>query len=171
MLKLVFSFSKIVIATAIVMTLNSCQFGVHSITGSGNVTTETRELSGEFTHIEAEKGLEVVVEQSPTAAVIVEADDNLQSHIITKVENGVLKINSDYNSYLNVKSKKVTVKMPVIEGIETGTGVSLTSGNILKSDEMTIKANSGSSIEIDVESDKVIIESSSGSQITLAEKP
>ena len=67
---------------AVVVLLVSCQF--NGITGSGNVTTEKRNVEDNFTAIEAGKGLDIVLEQSPDAEVTVVADDNLQKHITTK---------------------------------------------------------------------------------------
>jgi hypothetical protein len=164
------SLSKLTTAFSMFFLLVSCGMDGKSITGSGNVTTQNRTMTGEFTKVKAEKGLDIVIEQAPSPMVIVEADDNLQGKILTTVENGVLKITCEYNSYINVKAKKVTVKMPVIEGIETESGVSLRSEGVLKSNDIKISASSGSSIEVNVESEKVTVESSSGSQINLSGK-
>ena len=122
----------------------SCMIGNKGIAGSGNVVKETRNLSG-FTSIRVEKGIEVSLEQNQGFEVVVEADDNLQAHIITKVENGTLVITSEYNSWTN-STKKVFVKMPVVESIDVGGGASLKSKNVLRSDEITIKSSGGGSI-------------------------
>jgi hypothetical protein len=58
-----------------------------------------------------------IIEQSDKTEIIVEADDNLQKHHYNTVENGVLIIACDYNSFINIESKKVTVKMPIIESL------------------------------------------------------
>jgi hypothetical protein len=58
------------------------------------------------------------VEQSDKASITVEADDNLINGITTKIENGVLIINCDYNSFLDVESKKSDRKMPFIEELK-----------------------------------------------------
>lgn len=160
---------KSALAIAVSIALTSCKIDVDGVTGSGHVTTQTRELK-DFTKISASRGLEVVIEQADQFLVTVEADDNLQSHIKTTVENGVLKITSDYNSYSNVKSKKVTVKMPAISGIDVQSGVSLKSVGTLLSDDITIESGSGSEISLNVESDKIVAQSSSGSQIKLKGK-
>src|SRR5690606_10604745 len=112
------------------------------------------------------RGLDVIIEQTDKTSVIVEADENLQQHITTVVENGVLKISSDSNIF-NSESLKVTVQMPVISGLETASGASLSSANTLKSDGITVKASNGSEIEISVEADKVICETERGSHINI----
>jgi hypothetical protein len=54
---------------------------------------------------------------------MVEADDNLQKHIITTVENGILVISCDETYFINTEVMKVTVKMPVIEQLEASSDV------------------------------------------------
>ena len=161
-------YRKILSLCTVVMLLTSCQF--NGITGSGNVTTEKRNLEGNFTAIEAGKGLDIVLEQSPDTEVTVVADDNLQKHITTKVSNGVLTISSDYNSYRNVRMKKIIVKMPNIASIKITSGAHFTGRNTIKSDNLTIESSSGAEINIAVEASKTICEASSGSNLTIQGK-
>lgn len=146
----------------------SCNVGIKSISGSGNIIKENRNLSG-FTEIRAEKGLNVKVSQGEGFEVTVEADDNVAPHIITKVENGTLVITSEYNNYTDV-TKNVTVTMPVIKAIEVSSGASLKSESVLRSDGVTVKSSSGASVGLTIESDKIVAESSSGSNISLLGK-
>jgi hypothetical protein len=75
---------------------------------------ENRTVQGEFKSIEVST-IDLIIEQSNKTEIIVTADDNLQKNITTTVKNGVLLY--DYNSFINIESKKVTVKMPVIESL------------------------------------------------------
>ncbi|MBL0012744.1 MAG: DUF2807 domain-containing protein [Flavobacterium sp.] len=159
---------KIFSLCIVVVLLASCQF--NGITGSGNVTTEKRNVEGNFTAIEAGKGLDIVLEQSQDTDVTVVADDNLQKHITTKVSNGVLIISSDYNSYRNVRMKKVIVKMPSITRIEISSGAHFTGRNTIKSDNLAIESSSGAEIKIAVEAAKTMCEASSGGHITIQGK-
>lgn len=160
--------SKLALSLFAAALFASCNVGIKSISGSGNIVKENRNLSG-FTEIRAEKGLDVRVSQSEGFEVTVEADDNVAPHIITKVENGILVITSEYNNYNDV-TKNVVVKMPIIKGIEVSSGASLKSENVLRSDGVTVKSSSGASIGLNIESDKIIVESSSGSNISLLGK-
>jgi hypothetical protein len=159
------AYPKILMFSAIALLLVSCQF--KTLKGSGNVTTENRTVQGEFKSIDAEKGLDVVLEQAPVSSVTVIADDNLQKHIKTKVVNGVLKITSDYGGYINVKSKKIVVKMPVVENIQVSSGATFNARSTIKGNAITLKSSSGSSIEINLEAEKASCEASSGSDITI----
>jgi hypothetical protein len=159
---------KTLFTTLICLFFASCQF--QGIKGSGNSTTENRSVDSNFKSIEAGKGIDVIIEQNNEVLVTVIADDNIQKHIVTKVENGVLIITSDTNNFYNVKSKKVVVKMPIIEGIQVISGASVQSRNIIKSNSLSINSSSGSKIEITIEAEKTFCESSSGSQVIVKGK-
>ncbi|ESU22770.1 hypothetical protein FEDK69T_20310 [Flavobacterium enshiense DK69] len=172
MTKLVFHITKIVIATVLAVLFGSCHSNIglgNNITGSGNVTKEVRNLSG-FNKVTVSDGLDCEIQQSDKFAVIVEADDNLHEGITTTVENGVLKIDSEYNRYKNVNSKKIIVQMPVIVSLESNGGSTLKSLNTLKGDAIKIKSSSGSEINVDIESDTITCESTSGSELNLKGK-
>lgn len=170
MTKIIISFTKLIVASAMALLFTSCDWDIKTIEGSGNVTTQNRNITENFTGVEASKGLDVYIQQSEDKAVIVEADDNLQAHIITKVENGILKINSDFNGYRNVASKKITVRMPVITSLKSDSGASLSSINVLLADSISLTAESGSGADLLVEADKIISETGSGSSMSLKGK-
>lgn len=166
MTKIVVLFSKIVTAALVALTLASCNANFdlgNSIKGSGKVVTEKRNLSN-FDKVTVANGLECEIVQSNTFDVMVEADDNLINGIKTKVENNTLVIYSEYNNYINITAKKITVKLPKIVSLESSSGSTLKSGNLITGEDITLKSSSGSSMEIAVESDKVTLETSSGSE-------
>lgn len=142
---------------------NSSNF-ITGIKGSGNITTETRAANEDFKKIEVSQGIKVIVEQSDSKSITVEADDNLQQHIITKIENGVLIIKSD-ESYNATETPLVKVKMPVTNGLSTSSGSELTSLGTLITENMDVESSSGSEIKITVEADEIKLESTSGSSI------
>lgn len=141
----------------------------NGIKGSGNITTETRASDQDFKSIKVSQGIKVNVEQSNNKSITVEADDNLQQHIITKIENGVLIIESD-KGYYSSETPLVNVKMPVINGLNASSGSEINSSETLISNSMSVKSSSGSSINITVEADAISLESSSGSSIEASGK-
>jgi hypothetical protein len=167
MIKIITLIIKCIVSTLIALFFSSCNpsfnFGI-GIKGSGNITTETRTVSGNFKNIEVSEGIKVIVAQSNTKSITVEADDNLQQHIITKVENGVLIIESD-KSYNATETPIVNVKMIAINGLSANSGSKITSSNVLITENIKVKSNSGSQIEIDIEADAISLESTSGSSI------
>ncbi len=172
MTKFVIFFSKVIAATLVALSITSCNHNINfgkSITGSGNVTTEKRNLAN-FDKVTVSQGLECEIIYSDKLEVTVEADDNLINGIHTTVENGTLDISSEYDNYINVVSKRIIVHMPKIVSLESTSGSTLKSGNILKSDDIRLKSSSGSSLEVEVEADKVTLETSSGSEQTVIGK-
>jgi hypothetical protein len=172
MIKIITLITKFIIAALIALLFSSCghcgNLGA-GIKGSGNIPTENRTVSQDFESIEVNHGIKVIVEQSNNKSITVEADDNLQQHIITKIENGVLKIESD-ESYNATETPVVKVKMPVISGLITSSGSEITSYNVLITENIHVKSSSGSEININVEADTIKIESSSGSHIEASGK-
>jgi len=151
-----------------ILFLTSCQF--NGIKGSGNVTTENRTVTDSFNSIKAERGLDVVLEQSTETSITVIADDNLHSHIKTTVNNGVLKITADVNNFINVDSKKIVVKMPNIESIQVSSGASFEAKNTINSNTIALKSSSGGSLNIAIESEKATSEASYGSTMRISGK-
>jgi hypothetical protein len=172
MIKIITIITKFIVATLIALLFSSCNPSFHfgnEIKGSGNITTETRTVNQDFKSIEVSYGIKVNVEQSDTKGITVEADDNLQKHIITKIENGVLIIESDKN-YNSTETPVVNVKMAVINGLSASSGSEITSSNVLTTENIDVKSSSGSQINIDVEADAISLESTSGSSIDASGK-
>ena len=162
---------KVTVAALAVLTLSSCHIRINNgLDGDGNVTTKTREV-GNFTKIDANRGLNVTLEQADRCAVEVEADDNLQSHITTTVENGTLKITVD-EDIDEATAKNVHVKMPSLTEVQTSSGASLETHGTYKGvgSSITVKAGSGSQAKLDLEFDTITSVSSSGSAIHLSGK-
>jgi hypothetical protein len=171
MIKLITLITKFIVATLIALLFSSC---VHSslgmgIKGSGNITTENRAANQDFKSIEVSRGIKVIVTQADNKVITVKADDNLQEHIITKIENGVLIIESD-TGYNATETPVVNVKMPVISGLGTTSGSEISSSGVLKTENINVKSDSGSEINIEVEADAIKIESESGSSIEASGK-
>jgi hypothetical protein len=95
---------------------SSCKFGGKRVKGNGNIVTETR--SGVKTSkIKLLGPMDVILEEGP-ASIRVEADENLMKYIVTKTDNGWLKIR--FKSNLNVYSSttiKVYVTTPKITDV------------------------------------------------------
>lgn len=170
MIRVLFSFIKVLIALIIAFTVFSCQLNVKTITGSGNVIKETRNVGGKFTKVSAGNGMEVEIIQSEVVSVEVEADDNLLPHIKTEVNGNTLKITCEYNGFIDVASKKIFVKMPLIEALQTESGANLITQGLVRSAQLDITASSGSSLIGEFEADDLEADSSSGSSIELKGK-
>ncbi|RZJ36160.1 MAG: DUF2807 domain-containing protein [Flavobacterium sp.] len=149
---------------------SSCNMNVKSITGSGNVITQNRNVSGEFYQLEVKNGIDVVIIQSDNTAITVEADDNLMEHIHTEISGNTLKITSDFNQYNNVSSKKVILKMPKITSIEGSSGADITTTASVKGEKLKVNASSGTEIKLQLEVENIVCDASSGSKIRISGK-
>ena len=99
MIKIIIHITKFIIAAVTALLFASCNLNVNTIKGSGNVTTEKRTISGNFTKVSVSNAIDLVIIQSDSTEVVVEADDNIQQEITTKVENGTLYIKCKYNNF------------------------------------------------------------------------
>ena len=159
---------KCALLSAFAMLLTACQF--NGVKGSGNVVTQNRTVSETFKSIKAERGLDVVLEQSNEMGISVVADDNLQSHIRTTVTNGVLSITSDVNNYINVEEKQIIVKAPSIESIEVCDGASFESKNTIKNKTISLKANTGGTLKIVIACETATVETATAGTIKIEGK-
>ncbi|WP_316636305.1 head GIN domain-containing protein [uncultured Flavobacterium sp.] len=170
MIKIIIHITKLIVATITALLFASCNLNMNTIEGSGHVTTEKRIAQGDFKNIEVSNAIDLVVQQSDSTEIVVEADDNLQKEIETKVENGTLIIRCKFSSFRNITSKKVTVKMPVINKLNASSASSVMSKNIIQGQDIELETSSAATMDVNVESDNISCTSSSGSSITIAGK-
>lgn len=83
--------------------------------GSGNVITETREVSG-FDEIVLAGSGEVVVDIDGTESVVIEAEDNLMPLIETEVRNGRLELGMKSSASIT-KEIRYTISAIALEGL------------------------------------------------------
>ena len=125
--------------------LSSCWFMGPSVRGNGNVTEEVRQV-GDFDQIDVSRGMNVYVTQGSPAKVVVIADNNLHEVIETRVEGNTLKIYVNENVRW-AKEKKVMVTVEKLSGLETSSGSNAWSQNQIMTDNIELKATSGSIIQ------------------------
>jgi hypothetical protein len=170
MLKFVVFCSKIIAATIAAVLFASCHVrDVHfgdGIDGNGNVTTEKRNVEGNYSKIVVSQGLNLTLEKADTYFVEVEADQNLHQHISSKVENGTLYITTD--KIINeATAKNIIVKLPSLKALEAKSGAAVSSKNTFDGTYLSVKTSSGSETDINIEYDVVKCESTSGSTLTV----
>lgn len=104
--------------------------------GSGNITKEKRDITNPFEKIASSSGITVIVEQGSPASVEVETDDNIQQYVITRVENGTLVVKVEGSIHTET-SINVSIKMPLIKGLESSSGSTISSKNTLRGTEIS----------------------------------
>lgn len=157
--------SLLLFATAALLSCNNQHH--HTINGSGNLITQKRDIQDNFKKIEVSSAIEVIVEQADKTEVFVEAEDNLQKSITTKVRNGILFISRENGNYSSHKTQKVFIKAPLIEELSANSASSIKTKNTLKGENINLNASSAAKIEAQLAIDNIKANSSSASKIDI----
>ncbi|WP_299184011.1 DUF4252 domain-containing protein [uncultured Chryseobacterium sp.] len=159
-----------------------------SETSSSYLNGENRNV-GEFSGIHASTGVNVIFKQeSPTTVKVIADADKLQ-YVITKVENGILKVYIDTKGKRNIRFRNLSVNVssPRMSQIKTSSGANLSTVNSVRENNLDIDASSGSlvkgkftvsnaaninvtsgsNIKADVNAGNLVIKGSSGSSTTV----
>lgn len=174
MIKFILYLTRIVMAAVLALLFASCKYDVElgdfgpGIKGDGNIVTENRNNDTPFTAVEVHRGLELELVQSDKNTIEVVADKNLQNHISTRIENGVLEITSDVN--IRSGSKKIIVHMPKITSVQASSAALVTGPGTIKGSQIAVGSSSGSTLKLTIEAENLSAESSSGSNIELKGK-
>jgi Putative auto-transporter adhesin, head GIN domain len=141
------------VGLAVLLLLSACG-GV--VTGSGQVATETRSVSG-FTAIDLAGSGEVTVEQGNSESLTIEADDNVMPRLTSEVSDSTLKLDKK-PGIVNTRSPiryRVTVRDLTGVGV-SGSGSVRGQGMTLQSLQVDISGSgrvdlNGSAVEQDIE--------------------
>jgi len=174
-------------------TVSSSQSSTKSSFTSDNASSylngDSRNV-GEFSKVDASLGVNVIYKQENTRSVKVLADADKLQYVITKVEDGVLRIYIDNKGVRNLRFKNlnVNVSAPHINEITTSTGAIFTAVNLVTENKLKINGssggvikgkfnaretanidvNSGASVSVDINTPKLTLDTSSGSSAVLS---
>ncbi|WP_397446318.1 head GIN domain-containing protein [Polaribacter sp. R77954] len=148
--------------------LSACNVNMFNrINGNKNVVTENRKVNEDFSKIKVSTGLDLYITQGSTSKIIVEADENLQEIIKTEINDGVLKIYSEKNIW-RAKSRKVYVTLETLEAVTATSGSDVYTKEIIKVNDIDLKATSGADIRITLDANAVTSSATSGSDIEIS---
>ena len=160
---------KVIVAVLVVVfstsgLLTSC---VLSVTGSGNVETETFDFS-DFTRVEAHNGFQVELTRSSTYSIEVTTDDNVQEYLEVTKSGDTLRIRlSGFRSYSSV-TLKAKVTMPDVYGISLSGGSQAKVAGFSSSHDFSAALSGGSGLEGKITTGDVEFELSGGSRVILS---
>jgi len=132
--------------------------------GNGNVTTQERQVSS-FDAINVGCAIHLYISQGDKQKVEVETDENLQSKIVTKVNNGTLNLSCD-----NVKdATKMDVHVTVVDlkKLDASGASKVTGETLLKSDQFELYTSGASKTTLNIETGTFINETSGAASNTL----
>lgn len=141
--------------------------GCNRIKGSGNIVTERRSVEA-FTKVEAGSAFEVEITQG-SPLVEVEADDNLQKLIETRVSGDALEIRFKRNYNIHDGHYLVKISMPVIRRLESTGASSIRVINGIKSDgKLALSASGAGKITAEVDAPEVDLEASGAGNLEVS---
>lgn len=132
------------------------------IKGSGNVTTQTRDVR-DFEGIDVSGVFQVEITAQKDFAVEVEADDNLIPLIKTEVRGGVLHIETE-ERVSTENGLKIRISAPNVNDIDAS-GSSKVSATAIDNDQLQVHTSGASKINLSGETAKLSIDVSGASQI------
>ena len=118
--------------------------------GSGNVVTETREVSG-FHAIEVEYPAQVFVSQGSRESLEIEAEDNLLPNLKTEVRNGRLEIfyRRENGKHVNpTKTVKINIVVKDLDQVDFSSAGEL-SVEKLKTDNLDVSLSGAGNLHLD----------------------
>jgi hypothetical protein len=136
-------------AVLLLAALAGCTIGpMEIVTGSGNVTEESRDVSG-FTRIELSGVGMLMLTQDGTESMKIEGEDNMIARIRTDVSGGTLRIHTDENVNLNpTKPLIYRVSASEIERVAMSGAGSLQAGD-LRTESLELETSGAGNVNID----------------------
>ncbi|QAA83033.1 DUF2807 domain-containing protein [Aequorivita sp. H23M31] len=160
--------TNLIFVLAASLILSACSFNLGK-KGNGNVITQERTVSENFTEVRGSAGLNVYLTQGTENKIEVEADENLQQYIETNIKEGKLHITTSENIGWS-KAKKVYVTFVELTKLEASSGADIIGNSTIKSEILALKATSGADLKVEVFSRELTAESSSGADVKISGK-
>jgi hypothetical protein len=128
---------------------------------------------GSFHGVEVATGIKLILSQGNTEEVAVSASTTeFRDNIVTKVENGILKIHYNYELKINRNKEKKELKAYVsyknLDFLEANTGAEVEIEGVLKAPSLKMKANTGGVINGDINISELDVNQNTGSVITIS---
>ncbi len=149
-------------------TINTANAQRKRVKGSGDTTTETRDLKN-FTGVSTSTAIDIYLTQGDKFKVVVEADDNLIEYIVTDVVDGVLKVR--FRKGINVtwsEKKLVHVTMQEVDYISASSAGDVIGKTAVRSDDLKIRTSSAGDVKLEVYAKNLDLKTSSSGDITLS---
>lgn len=157
------------LAIAIITLANSCIFWGERVKGNGIVTVEER--TGLQAHkIKLAGFMDVELSQGAGTTVKVEADENLQEYIITKMEDGVLVIKMRNNvNFINSNRMKVYITTDRLEQLSlSGSGNIIGTNKFTGADQLKLRVSGVGDLKLDLNSPSLDASISGSGSLQLA---
>jgi hypothetical protein len=143
--------------------LSGCGFTV--VRGSGHVVTETRPVS-DFSRVDLVGSGQVIVTQGDQESLVVEADDNLLSHLRTEVRGGTLYLGLHTNEIGDILQPtqpiKYYVSLKTVEALVLSGSGDIQAANV-EAEQLDLNLTGSGNINIDTLTAKTVRSTITGS--------
>lgn len=138
------------------------------VKGNGDVQTEDRDISGNFSEVDVCCALKVMLRESNSVSVKVEAEENIIPLIVTEVKGNrlVIKMRNGY-SINSTKPMKVFVDMPRLSAIDASGASKVIGAGTFSGSELSVSSNGASTVDLAFEGEEVRLKSNGASKIAL----
>ncbi|MBF9222643.1 head GIN domain-containing protein [Hymenobacter ruricola] len=128
---------------------------------------------GTFEAVASSGGIDVVLTQGSNTSVVVEASDEAQAHLVTKVEGGTLKIGwengfSWKNLLSNNRKANVYITCPRLTALSLSGGADAKGQSTFSADAFKISASGGSDVKLSLTAKTLTCSASGGSDLSLS---
>jgi hypothetical protein len=162
----------ILLAIAITtLALASCRMNINMVSGSGNVVTETRQVSDFSALVFAGAG-DITITQGETEALTIEAEDNVIARIRTRVQDGKLIIDYDTTQAIVSPTRPIRFNLAVknLNAIDLSGA-----GNILatdfKAERLTFQLSGAGNLKINrLEAQEIVVTASGAGNFDISGK-
>jgi len=132
--------------------------------GNGNVTTQERQVS-DFNAINVGCAIHLYISQGEKQSVKVETDENLQSKIVTKVNNGTLNLSCD--NIKDATKMDIYVTAVNLSKLDASGASKVTGETLLKSENFELYTSGAAKANLNIETGTFINETSGAASNTL----
>ncbi len=157
---------KLTLAGMMLLTLTTTSVKAQT-KGNGNVTTQERQVS-DFNAIDVGCAIHLFISQGDKQSVKVETDENLQNKIVTKVNNGTLKLSCD--NIKDATKMDIYVTAVYLSKIDASGASKVTGNTPLKSEDFGLYISGAAKANLDIETVTFNNETSGAANATLSLK-
>ncbi|HEX6286288.1 MAG TPA: head GIN domain-containing protein [Acidimicrobiia bacterium] len=157
--------SWVALAAVFTLPLAGCVDGIIGVRGSGNMTTENRDVVG-FSEIVLESSGEVNIEMGDAESLTIEAEDNLMSHLTSDVENGQLVLGTS-GSIVTTRNIVYTITATELSGITVAGSGDVEVADVTTTDFSTVISGSGTVDVTGLSADSLEVAISGSGQIDM----
>ncbi len=144
----VMTLTGVLVISALLSACGSRRLSLNVTRGSGNVKTESRQVSG-FTNVQLDTSGDLTFSQSESESLTIEAEDNLLPFLTSDVSSGTLKLSTKPNTgFSATKPIKYTLVVKNLTTLKLNGSGNITAGDLTTVDKFAVEGNGSGSITL-----------------------